>query len=66
VGTSGIVQPAASLPPTARQHGAFVVEVNIEATELTFICDEHIQAKSGEAFPVIVEKIKELKGIKSA
>jgi NAD-dependent deacetylase len=65
VGTSGIVQPAASLPPTARQHGAFVVEVNIEATELTFICDEHIRAKSGEAFPAIVKKIKELKGIKS-
>jgi len=66
VGTSGIVQPAASLPPAAKQHGAFVVEINIEPTELTFICDEHIQAKSGEAFPAIVKKIKELKGIKGA
>jgi len=63
VGTSGIVQPAASLPPAARQHGAFVVEINIEPTELTFVCDEHIRGKSGEALPVIVKKIKELKGI---
>jgi len=63
VGTSGIVQPAASLPPTARQHGAFVVEINIEPTELTFVCDEHIRGKSGEALPIIVKKIRELKGI---
>jgi NAD-dependent deacetylase len=64
VGTSGIVQPAASLPPTARQHGAFVVEINIEPTELTFIVDQHFRGKSGEILPVIVEKIKELRGQK--
>lgn len=62
VGTSGIVQPAASLPPTARQHGAFVVEINIEPTELTFIVDQHLRGKSGEILPAIVEKIKELRG----
>lgn len=62
VGTSGIVQPAASLPPTARQQGAFVAEINIEATELTFIVDQHLRGKSGEILPVIVEKIKELRG----
>ncbi len=62
VGTSGIVQPAASLPSAAKQHGAFVVEVNIEPTELTFVCDEHIRGKSGEVFPLIIKKIKELRG----
>lgn len=64
VGTSGVVQPAASLPPTARQHGAFVVEINIEPTELTFIVDQHFRGKSGEVLPAIVDKIKELRGLK--
>jgi len=62
VGTSGIVQPAASLPPTARQNGAFVVEINLEPTELTFVTNEHYHGKSGEILPVIVEKIKQLRG----
>jgi len=62
VGTSGVVQPAASLPVTARQHGAFVVEVNIEATELTFIVDQHLRGKSGDILPEVVAKIKELRG----
>ncbi len=65
VGTSGIVQPAASLPPTAKQHGAFVVEINIEPTELTFIVDQHFRGNSGEILPFIVRKIKEIRGIKS-
>ena len=64
VGTSGIVQPAASLPSLARQHGAFVVEVNIEPTELTFNVDQHFRGKSGEILPQIIEKTKELKGLK--
>jgi len=63
VGTSGIVQPAASLPSLARQHGAFVVEVNLEPTELTFMVDQHFQGKSGEVMPDIIEKIKEFKGV---
>lgn len=62
VGTSGIVQPAASLPSTARQHGAFVVEVNIEPTEISFIADLHLEGKSGEILPTVVEKIRELRG----
>ncbi|MEE9555016.1 MAG: NAD-dependent deacylase [candidate division Zixibacteria bacterium] len=62
VGTSGIVQPAASLPQTAKQHGAFVVEVNIESTELTFIVDQHLRGKSGDILPAVVTKIKELRG----
>lgn len=63
VGTSCVVQPAASLPTTARQHGAFVVEVNIEPTELTFIVDQHLQGKSGEILPAVTEKIKESRGL---
>jgi len=61
VGSSGVVQPAASLPLTARQHGAFVVEINIEPTELTFIVDQHLRGKSGDILPAVVAKIKELR-----
>ncbi len=64
VGTSGIVQPAASLPLTARRHGAYIVEINIEPTELTFVADEHFHGKSGEILPVILDKIRSIKDIK--
>lgn len=62
VGTSGVVQPAAGLVHAARRSGAFVVEINIERTELTYICDEHLPGKSGEILPAIMEKIKEIRG----
>lgn len=64
VGTSGIVQPAASLPVTAKRFGAYVVEINLEPTELGFVTDERFYGKSGEILPQILEKIKELKGSK--
>ena len=35
IGTSSLVQPAASLPFLARHYGAVVVEINIDATTLT-------------------------------
>ena len=58
VGTSALVQPAASLPYMARQHGAFVVEINLEPTSLTAVADLFLQGKSGEVLPLIVEKLK--------
>jgi hypothetical protein len=39
-----------------------VVEINIEPTELTYITDAHFLGKSGEILPLILEKIKELRG----
>ena len=62
VGTSGVVQPAASLPLIAGRTGAFVVEINIEPTELTYIVNEFFQGKSGEIMPMVVQKIRELRG----
>jgi NAD-dependent deacetylase len=61
VGTSGVVQPAASLPYLARRGGAFVVEINPEPTELTYITDEHFVGRSGEVLPAILEKIKSVR-----
>jgi NAD-dependent deacetylase len=63
VGTSGIVQPAANLPMIARNHGALVVEINLEPSELTDITHEKFYGKSGEILPVILQKTKELRGI---
>lgn len=58
VGTSAIIHPAASLPMTAKQMGATLVEVNPEETPLSYMADYSIRAKSGEYMPELIEKIK--------
>lgn len=61
IGTSGIVQPAASLPWRARQNGALVVEVNPEVTEITPMADIHLKGPSGEVLPELVRAIRRLR-----
>ena len=51
VGTSALVQPAASLPMIAKAHGAYVVEVNLEPTPLSRFADESHHGKAGEVLP---------------
>lgn len=58
IGTSGHVQPAASLPIIAKRSGSYVVEINTEPTPLTGHMDEFIMGKSGEVLPRIVELLK--------
>ena len=53
IGTSAVVYPAASIPEIARSAGAYVVEVNPEATPLSHICDEVVTGKAGEILPLI-------------
>lgn len=56
VGTSGIVQPAASLPYIAKQHGgAFLIDVNPERDEIAPICDIFLQGTAGSVLPQLVE-----------
>jgi NAD-dependent SIR2 family protein deacetylase len=55
------VQPAASLPVVAKNNGALVVEVNLEPSEISHICDIKYHGKSGEILPAIVSKTKELR-----
>jgi len=55
VGTSAVVYPAASLPLIAKRAGAYVVEINIERTELSNDVDELLLGKSGEILPKIVD-----------
>ena len=55
IGTSGVVQPAASLAHAARNRGAVLVEINAESTPLTPKVDFFLQGKSGEILPELVK-----------
>lgn len=57
VGTSGVVQPAASLAMVARKAGAYLVEINPEETEVSYMFDEAVRYPSGVALPAIGEQI---------
>jgi NAD-dependent deacetylase len=54
VGTSSLVYPAAALPRVAREHGARVIEVNLDETELTDLADISIRGKAGEILQQVV------------
>jgi NAD-dependent deacetylase len=58
IGTSSVVQPAASLPLYARQAGALVVEINPGETPLSQLADIIIPHPSGEALPEIVRRMR--------
>ncbi len=57
IGTSGLVQPAASLAYTARQKGAVLVEINKDPTPLTPHVDFALHGKSGEILPKLVKAV---------
>jgi NAD-dependent deacetylase len=57
IGTSGVVQPAASLAFAARNRGAIVVEINAESTPLTSKANHVFHGKSGEILPRLVEAV---------
>jgi NAD-dependent deacetylase len=57
IGTSGLVQPAASLAFEALRHGAVVVEVNPDATPLTRNADYVLRGGAGEVLPALVRVV---------
>jgi len=57
IGTSGVVQPAASLAFAAHNRGAVVIEINAEPTPLTSKADYILEGKSGEILPGLVEAV---------
>jgi len=57
IGTSGVVQPAASLAHAARNRGATVVEINADTTPLTPKADYFLQGKSGKILPDLVQAV---------
>lgn len=61
VGTSGLVQPAATFPVIAKNKGAFLIEININPTSITDYSDVFLKGKSGEILPAIIKIIKTYK-----
>ena len=57
IGTSGVVQPAASLAHAAHNRGAVVVEINAEPTPLTPKANYAFHGKSGEILPELVKAV---------
>jgi len=57
IGTSGVVQPAASLAYSAQKNGAIIVEINAEATPLTSSSNYFLQGKSGTILPELVKMV---------
>jgi NAD-dependent deacetylase len=58
IGTSAVVQPAASIPLRAMESGAKTVEINPDPTPLTHSVDYSFCGKSGEILPLIEEELK--------
>lgn len=61
VGTSGLVQPAASLPRIARRSGATLIEINPNSTALSEACDITIRGEAGSALPTLLEEVHRLR-----
>ena len=54
IGTSGIIQPAASFADTAKSAGAFVVEVNLKPTPHMGSIDISLQGRAAEIIPQLL------------
>ena len=60
VGTSGLVEPAASLGFIAKENNKTVIEINLDTTPGTGLYDLSLKAKSGELLPLLVESGKDI------
>jgi len=59
VGTSALVQPAASLPVMAKGKGAYLIEVNLERTLLSRYADEIVLGPAAEELPRLWSRLGE-------
>ncbi len=58
-GTSGVVQPAASIPATASEAGATVIEINPDMSALTpFVVNLFLQGPSGRILSDLLEALR--------
>ena len=58
VGTSAVVYPAAYIPLSAKEGNSYLVEINIEPTEITNLVDCSLMGKSGEILPELINYLK--------
>jgi NAD-dependent deacetylase len=59
VGTSAVVEPAASLPLAAGRAGAILVEINLEPTPLTPYADLFFPGKAGQILPELDRRLRD-------
>jgi NAD-dependent deacetylase len=57
IGTSALVQPAASLPVVALQKGATVIEINPDITNISILATFNLKGPAGEVLPELVEAV---------
>lgn len=62
VGTSGPVQPAASLPLHAHRAGSPVIEVNPHRSDITPLADVFLQGPAGQVLPRVVDELAVITG----
>jgi len=62
VGTSGLVQPAASLPSHAHRAGSPIIEVNPHPSAITPLADIFLQGPAGEVLPRLVDALAAVSG----
>ena len=55
IGTSSVVEPAASLALLTLDHGGTVIEINPEPTPLTPLADFALPMGAGRALPALLE-----------
>lgn len=54
IGTSGVVYPAASFGPVAKDNGAFVAELNLDATPNSDLVDVALQGRAKDLVPQLL------------
>jgi NAD-dependent deacetylase len=60
IGTSGLVEPAASLPFVAKGQGAYLIEINPEKTPLTEHADLFLQGSADQILADMIEQVKQI------
>ena len=58
VGTSGVVQPAASLPRLVSRSGSMVIDVNPEPDEISATADLFLKGRGGKVLPQLVAALR--------
>ncbi|MCG3137329.1 MAG: NAD-dependent protein deacylase [Phycisphaerae bacterium] len=61
IGTSSVVQPAASMAYWAKSRGALIIECNIEETSLTSDADFFLSGPAGTTLPQLVEVLRKIR-----
>jgi NAD-dependent deacetylase len=56
IGTSGVVQPAASFVSAAKEAGAYVVEINIEETPNSCLVDDVLTGRASDVVPSLLNR----------